>query len=815
MLRVASCLTTQHDWRLVLLAAAVCFLTSFAAINLLHRALATAGRERLMWLITTAAATGYGIWATHFIAMLAFTPGLPTGYDLLLTILSLIAATVVTGAGFALAAVNPVSWAIAAGGAIIGLGVAAMHYMGMWALDVPGHIAWSPGLVVASIAFGVLFGAGALRVAVRSGGIRPTLQATLLLTLAIVAHHFTAMGAAEIVPDPMVVVTASSLSPTALSIAIASAAVAVLGISLVSAAAGSSRQQLVESSQAELARQAERLQAALTNMSQGLCMFDRDQRVVVTNERYLEMYGLSSEQAKPGTSFQDLLKHRVEQGSHAAGPTPNEYIAEALASLREDKTWSKVTELPDGRVIAVSNRAMPGDTGWVATHEDITERRKAEATIAHLAHHDVLTDLPNRALLRERLEQAVVAMRQGGRRLAVLMLDLDRFKDVNDSLGHPIGDALLKIVTQRLRACVRETDTIARLGGDEFAIVQRTSDPAIDSVALARRIQEVVEASFDIDGHHLLIGTSIGIAVAPADGENPDQLLKNADLALYRAKSEGRGTYRFFEPEMDQRMQARRSLEKDLRGALANSEFTLHYQPLVNLQRDEICGFEALLRWHHPERGNVPPGDFIGLAEDTGLIVPLGEWVLREACTEAANWPNHLKIAVNVSPAQFKARNLADVVVRTLAATGLAAQRLELEITESVMLEDEGAAFNTLTRLHDLGVRIALDDFGTGYSSLSNLRKFPFDKIKIDRSFVSDLSGANVDALAVVRSVAQLGVSLGMATTAEGVETKEQLDHVRAEGCTEIQGYYICPPSPAKEIERLILTQCRKSADAA
>jgi len=406
-------------------------------------------------------------------------------------------------------------------------------------------------------------------------------------------------------------------------------------------------------------------------------------------------------------------------------------------------------------------------------------------------------------------------MRQGGRALAVLMIDLDRFKDVNDTLGHPIGDALLKTVAQRLGDCVRETDTIGRLGGDEFAIVQRTSDPAADSVILAKRIQEVIDAPLDLDGHHVRIGTSIGIAIAPGDGQNPDQLLKNADLALYRAKSEGRGTYRYFEPEMDQRMQARRSLEKDLRDALVNGEFELHYQPLVNLERDEICGFEALLRWHHPKRGNVPPGDFIGLAEETGLIVPIGEWVLRQACAEAARWPVHLKIAVNISPAQFKARNLADVVVRTLAATGMSPNRLELEITESVMLQDEKAAFATLTQLHDLGVRIALDDFGTGYSSLSNLRKFPFDKIKIDRSFVSDLSAANVDALAVVRSVAQLGVSLGMATTAEGVETKEQLDYVRAEGCTEMQGYFICPPSPAEYIERLIQRECRGAVSAA
>ena len=348
-------------------------------------------------------------------------------------------------------------------------------------------------------------------------------------------------------------------------------------------------------------------------------------------------------------------------------------------------------------------------------------------------------------------------------------------------------------------------------------MVQRVTEPATETVGLVKRIQELLEGPFELDGHLVNIGTSIGIAVAPGDGRDPDTLLKNADLALYRAKTGGRGTYRFFEPEMDRRMLAlaRRGLERDLRNAFLSGEFELYYQPLVNLERDEICGFEALIRWQHPERGRVSPADFIPLAEETGLIVPIGEWVMRQACSQASAWLEHLKIAVNVSPAQFKSHRLVELVVSTLAATGMAASRLELEITESVMLQDEDGAFETLMRLHDLGVRIALDDFGTGYSSLTNLRRFPFDKIKIDRSFVQDLPPANVDALAVIRSVAQLGVSLGMATTAEGVETREQLDHVRAEGCTEMQGYYICPPSSAKEIEELIVRECGKRVSAA
>jgi diguanylate cyclase (GGDEF)-like protein len=812
MLRIADCLANQHDWGLVLLAAAVCFLTSLAAIHLFLRAQETTGRTRLLWLITTGAATGYGIWATHFIAMLAFSPRLPTGYDLQLTLLSLFAAAMITGGGFALAVIARNAGAIPVSGAVIGLGIAVMHYTGMSAFRIPGHLDWAPDLVLASIVLGIAFSVASTKVVMQFQTTRMHILSAMLLALAILTHHFTAMGAIEIVPDPTIIIeaTALSLSPNSLSIAIASAAGAVLGMSLLAAAADKSRQLLIQKSDAELARQGQRLETALTNMSHGLCMFDQDQRVVVANRRYGEMYGLSPEQIKPGTTLRAILAARIQRGVYG-DVEPDEFIEATAVNFNGE--IRETVHLADGRIIRVLGQQLAGG-GMVTTHEDITERHLAEARIAHLAHHDALTGLPNRTLLRERLSHALQAAQRGGCAFAVLMLDLDRFKEVNDTLGHPFGDALLKAVAERLHACVRDGDTIARLGGDEFAIVQRTSNPA-NSIHLARKIFDAVNTHFELDGHRVSIGVSIGIAIAPDDGNDPDQLLKNADVALYSAKKGGRGAYRLFEQEMERCIQERRNLEMDMRSALNNREFVLYYQPLVKLENDEICGFEALLRWHHPTRGHISPERFIPIAEETGLIVALGEWVLRRACAEAATWPRHLKIAVNVSPAQFQARNFADTVADILRATGMAPQRLELEITETVVMKDEEAAYSVLSQLHQLGVRIALDDFGTGYSSLSHLRRFPFDKIKIDRSFVGDLSLVNDNALALVRSVAQLGVSLGMATTAEGVETKEQLEAVRAEGCAEIQGYYISPPIPAKDVERLIRAQCNSSANAA
>jgi diguanylate cyclase (GGDEF)-like protein/PAS domain S-box-containing protein len=465
--------------------------------------------------------------------------------------------------------------------------------------------------------------------------------------------------------------------------------------------------------------------------------------------------------------------------------------------------------LPSGGVRSIFSRRLTINDEYnapqylLAVVDDVTERKAAEAKIALLAHYDPLTNLPNRTLFREQLEKELSFVRRGAK-LAVLYLDLDHFKNINDTLGHPCGDELLRSVAQRLRSCLRASDLIARLGGDEFAIVQTQLQDPTEAAVLAQRLREAVtEAAYDLHGHQTTTDLSIGIALAPGDGTEMDDLVKHADLALYGAKAEGRANYRYYEPEMNARMKQRRGLEVDLRSALANAEFELHYQPLINLQTGAVTGCEALIRWNHPKRGMISPLDFIPVAEETGLISAIGDWVLRRACVEAMNWPDHIRIAVNVSPIQFRNPALALTVVSALAASGLPAHRLELEVTESVLMQNNDATLATLHQIRDLGVRISMDDFGTGYSSLSYLRSFPFDKIKIDRSFISDLSNGD-DAVAIVHAILNLANSLKMTTTAEGVETADQQRLLRATGCNEMQGYLFSRPRPAAEIAELL-----------
>ena len=558
--------------------------------------------------------------------------------------------------------------------------------------------------------------------------------------------------------------------------------------------------ELAKQQKAEMCVRNMQFDLALNNMTEGFCFFDGQHRLIICNSRFIEMYGLKPDSVYPGIALRDLIRLRHEAGSFPA-MTLEEYYASRNAVAVGNVPSDTEVELTNGKIFEIHHRPMP-DGGWVATHEDITQRRRVEARIVHLAHHDVLTGLPNRALLMERLAEAMKRVQRGGK-VALHLFDLDHFKNVNDTFGHPVGDKLLQFVSERLKRVVREIDTVARMGGDEFAIIQIGLEQSSDASLLAKRVIEVVSAPYEISGNQIIVGTSVGIAMAPTDGEAGDDLIRHADLALYRSKAEGRCTYRFFELGMDAAMQLRRALEADLRNGLTAGEFELHYQPIVHMPSGEITGCEALLRWRHPQKGIIMPETFIPLAEEIGLIIPLGEWVIREACKVAAQWPASIKIAVNLSPNQFRNSDLCHVVIGALAASGLSPERLELEITETVLLRSNEVTLATFGRLHGIGVRIAIDDFGAGYSSLSYLQKFHFDNIKIDRSFIKDVTDSRTSR-SIVRAIAAMANGLGMMSTAEGVETEEQKAVLFAEGCSNMQGHLFGHPLPADQIRLLL-----------
>jgi len=546
----------------------------------------------------------------------------------------------------------------------------------------------------------------------------------------------------------------------------------------------------------ELARQNERFAAAIDNMSHGLTMFDAAQTLVVANDRFRVMYDLAVPLVTPGTTRDQLVG--AIKGREIRNERASDADADATTLTRpRHREWL----LADGRTIETTEMRLPTGVS-VELHEDATERRAATRRIAHMARHDALTALPNRVMFREHIEAALLSTHLE-QPTAVLCIDLDQFKQVNDTLGHPVGDELLRIVAERLKHSIRAGDIVARLGGDEFAIVPGSEHQPNGSTQLARRVIELLSKPFDVDGHRLVIGASIGISIAPFDGATSDVLLMNADMALYRAKAEGRNTFRYFEPQMNATSQKRRQIETDMRIAIEEGQFELYYQPQIALETNTVSGFEALIRWNHPEHGRISPVDFIPIAEETGLILQIGEWVLETACATAVTWPEQIRIAVNVSPLQVRKKGLTTTVARALEKTGLAPDRLELEITETVMLHDTDHTMAVLHALRAIGVRISMDDFGTGYSSLSYLRRFPFNKIKIDQSFVADI-GNDENAALIVIAVTQLARSLGMSTTIEGVETDDQLKIVSRDGRGDVQGYLLSPPRPAHEVMALI-----------
>ncbi len=767
VLRLYTCLTEQHDLVLVALAALVCAIGAF--VTFLLAALARdGGPTRRRWLGAAAVTSGTSVWATHFIAMLAFEPGVPAGYDPALTVASLALPIAVAWAAFRLA--DGGATAAALGGALLGFGFMAMHYLGMSAYVLAGEMVWDSAYVGVSVASALGFPALAFLLARRGPGLWVQAGAAAVLVLGIVALHFVGMAAILVLPDPGIVPPAGLVSPGTLAIGVGLGALGIVfaGLTAASHVLRGRRRDLAE---------AERLRSLADAAIEGLLVVDGPV-VVASNHSMRELIG-RAEDWFPGRRLEEVL--------HGALPMP----AEGTHRTELDLLAASGETIP-AEIVArpITWRGRPHH---VLAVRDLRDRIAAEARIRFLAAHDPLTHLPNRAGFAEQLARAMES--RGEAPFALIALDLDRFKMVNDTLGHAVGDALLVKAAQRLRGAVRTGDLVCRLGGDEFVVVQFAPGQPEAATRLAQRLCELMSRPFVVNGQILNIGTSIGIALHPADGQDQGTLARNADLALYRAKAEGRGTYRFFETEMDTRMQRRRLMEVELRTALALRQFHLLYQPLLDLTTGAVIGFEALIRWTHPERGVVSPGEFIPLAEETGLIVPIGEWVLREACREAAGWPAATGIAVNLSPIQFAAPGLVETVRAACAAAGLDPRRLELEITESVLLSGSEETLATLRALKALGCRISMDDFGTGYSSLSYLRSFPFDKIKIDRSFVTDVTRQG-EAAAIVRAIVGLGRSLGMATTVEGVETEAQLDHLRAEGCDQAQGYLIGRPLP-------------------
>jgi diguanylate cyclase (GGDEF)-like protein/PAS domain S-box-containing protein len=608
--------------------------------------------------------------------------------------------------------------------------------------------------------------------------------------------HFTAMGAVLVVADPTRINDAAALSPAALSLVIAGIVTIVLGICLV--AALSDRQ-----ANGKLQQQKILLDTALENMSQGLCMFDADGRIVLFNERYAKMMGFPAASLR-GLSLLDLIKYRKAAGEIV--DDPQEFFARVVAAAHEGKSNTRIIETSAKRALRIIEQPMQ-EGGWVSTLEDITEWREAQAQISHMAHHDALTGLANRTQLVEKLQNALTALPSRGGGIAVHFIDLDRFKSVNDTLGHDGGDFLLRTVAERLRSVIRIDDTVARLGGDEFVVVQTGVSDRDQVKEFARRLTSAVTAPMKLREQAIVATVSVGVAVAPADGSNPERLLKSADLALYKAKADGRNCIRFFLAEMDTELQARFKLEKIVREAVLRDGFELHYQPVFEISERRLVGFEALIRLPAEDGTLIPPLVFIPVAEDLRLIDKVGAWVLREACRTAATWPEYLTVAVNLSPAQFLAGSVSDIVAAALKEAGLAAHRLELEITETLLLGNSEATMAELQTLKAMGVAIVMDDFGTGYSSLSYLWRFPFDKIKIDRSFMQGFEGSSRDAKVVVKTIIALGRELNMRVTVEGVETATQLAFLDKADGDQVQGFFFGRPVPASEVSANILNE--------
>ena len=780
MQAVLATLLAEHDLRLVGLSVALCLASSMTGMTLLHRARRTAGAARLGWVAVAAVTVGFGVWTTHFIGMLAFAMGMRIGYDIPLTLLSMLAAIVVTGAGLLWATVGNRRSDMALGGAIVGAGIAVMHYVGMSAVVIGGPILWNTPLVAASVLLGMALGSLGLWVGSRGGTTASRLAGCLVLTLAIGTLHFTGMGALGL-QNCFPILTENAVRPIMLSVGVAGISLLIVLLSI-----GALYLDLRERRRG--IRERFRMHALVDAAVEGLVIAD-GRRIVAANRSFLAL-SESESAALVGRSLGEFFSGDVLEAM--AAPS---FATETV--LRRE----------DGRLVPVE--VITHDVDYdnrphrVIAVRDLTERKRAEEDIDFLEHHDALTGLANRASLTQRLALELAEAARKRQSCAVLSVDLDRFKQINDQHGHAIGDLVLQRVAAAVRSVLGSHGCAARLGGDEFTLIV----PDVRAPGCASRVAEdlalALAASNVSPSDGVSVSASIGIAIYPGDGETAELLLSNADAALNRAKQDGRGVFRHFEARMGAEVRERRRLEADLRRAVGRNQLRIVYQPQSSVRGGRVLGFEALARWDHPERGAVPPSVFIPIAEECGLIGEIDSWVLRSACAEAAQWENPLIIAVNVSAVQLEDDQLPAMVAAILLQTGLPAARLELEITETALMRDMQRALLNLNQIKAFGVRISMDDFGTGFSSLANLRAFPFDKIKIDRSFIAAVD-SNEQSAAIVRAIVALGAALNLTVIAEGIERPEELEFLRRENCAEAQGYLVGTPRPIVEYADLV-----------
>ncbi|KQP17425.1 diguanylate cyclase [Methylobacterium sp. Leaf100] len=784
------CIFYEHDYRLVGLSAVICILGCFAATTTMAQVELSGQRAFSRWMLASAAVFGCSVWSLHFVAMLAFTPATEIAYELGLTGASILVSVLGTLLallvrhrllGTPMAAVLP--------GTILGLSVAGMHYLGVSAMRASSLVVLDPSYVIASVALSVGFGIVALTRARALLSLARRVEVAIWLTLAICGLHFTGMAAVSITSLEPLEGADLLLGSTQLGFAVGSISLLVLvaGLTALLLQQHLSRRNLDEISRMRL----------LSNLAYEVLLIHRDGKVLEVNSAGTRLFGMPVE---------DIIgKPVLDLFSRSDAPALIRRATRRLEDLHPEEFEARTGA---GVLVPVelSCRLIEfgGRPATAVALRDLTALRRDEARIRHHALHDALTDLPNRYLMEQRVDHAIATAAQVGSGLAVLYLDLDRFKPINDLYGHAAGDELLVQVSRRLLGELRPTDTLARIGGDEFIVVLPQAATPAHVAEVATQLLAELARPFRIDSHTVEIGVSVGIALYPDDGTTVESLLRAADTALYRVKDEGRGGLRFFEASMDAQLHARRILEHELSGALARDELQLFYQPIVNARTGEIETFEALIRWQHPERGLVSPAEFIPLAEQADLIASIGRWVIDTACATAATWPKAWRVAVNVSPSQFRQSDVPAIVAAALDRNALDASRLVVEITESVFIQDATNAVDVLSRLRQQGVRLALDDFGSGYSSLSYLQQFKFDKIKIDQSFVRRL-GQDADTLTIIGAIVNLGHNLGLHVTVEGVETADQLEILRGLGCDQMQGYLFARPSPTitgRELEQ-------------